>query len=145
MTKNLTPSVHDSEIKSLVQKFGSNDPRERVDAREQLSSLGDAAVDEIVKAFTDERRQVRWEAANCLRAIGSPRAIPALIKEMEESNCDVGWLASEALLATGESSLTPVLKSLTANKHHDLGHLYNHAHHIIRTFACREKYQITST
>jgi len=143
MTGNPTPTDHDSKIKSLVQKFGSEKPRERMDARQQLTSLGNAAIDEIAKAFCDQRQQVRWEAANCLRMIGSSKAIPALIKEMEDENSDVGWLAGEALLAAGESSLVPVLKSLTSNKHRDLDHLYNHAHHVIRTFACRAKYQNT--
>ncbi len=112
-----------------------------MNAREQLNSIGDASVDELVKAFADDRRQVRWEAANCLRSIRSPKAIPALVKEMEDSNSDVGWLASEALLATGNSSLIPVLTSLTSNQHRELGYLYNHAHHIVRMFACREEYQ----
>jgi HEAT repeat protein len=140
MTEKPNPTTDSSRVESLVQKLGSSDPLERMNAREQLCSLGDLAVDGIVKALGDASRQVRWEAANCLRAIGGSKAIPALIQEMEESNTDVGWLASEALVAIGEESLIPVLKSLTSKQHQDLAHLYNHAHHIIRTFACNEKY-----
>jgi HEAT repeat protein len=129
-------------VKALVQEFGSLDPAQRMKARDELVALDDLAVDELANAFQDDRRQVRWEAANCLRMIGSVKAIPALILQIEDDDSDVGWLAAEALIAAGEKSLIPLLESLTSNKHADLGLLYNHAHHVIRSFASSEKYQL---
>lgn len=117
--------------------------RERMEARTELIAVGEAVVDEIVEAFGSEQQQTRWEAANCLRKIGSPRAIPALVAEIEEADTDVGWLAAEGLIAIGEKSLIPVLTSLTSTKHAEIDHFYQNAHHIIRTFACSKKYHLS--
>ena len=139
-TKSEIDSERDPQIRKLVDQLGSNDPRERMEARNELVAIGDAAVDEIVESFGSGQQQTRWEAAHCLRKIGSERAIPALVTEIEEANTDVGWLAAEGLIAIGEKSLVPVLTSLTSTKHSEIDHFYQHAHHIIRTFACYEKY-----
>ncbi len=92
-TKSDIDSERDPQIRKLVDQLGSNDPRERMEARNELVAIGDAAVDEIVESFGSGQQQTRWEAAHCLRKIGSERAIPALVTEIEEANTDVGWLA----------------------------------------------------
>lgn len=135
-------SQRDPQIQKLVERLSSCDPRERMEARTELVAFGDAAVDEIVGAFASDRPQTRWEAAYCLRKIGNERAIPALITEIEEANTDVGWLAAEGLIAIGEKSLVPVLASLTSTDHPEIDHFYQHAHHIIRTFACYRKFHL---
>jgi hypothetical protein len=141
-TKSDVDSKRDPQIQKLVDQLGSSDPRERMESRTELVAIGEPAVDEIVEAFGSDRQQTRWEAANCLRRIGSERAIPALVTEIEEANTDVGWLAAEGLIAIGEKSLIPVLTSLTSTDHPEIDHFYQHAHHIIRTFACYKKYHI---
>ena len=135
-------SKRDMQIQELVDQLASNDPGERLKARSKLIAMGEVAVDQIVEAFGSDQQPLRWEAANCLRKIGSPQAIPALIVEIEEADADVGWLAAEGLVAIGEKSLIPVLASLTSTHHKEIGQYYQNARHIIRTFACNEKYHL---
>ena len=141
-TKGPVHSNRDPQIEKLVDQLGSSNPSERMEARNELINIGDDAVEQVIAAFESNQQQVRWEAAYCLRKIGSPRAIPALVAEIEEADTDVGWLAAEGLVAVGEKSLIPVLKSLTSTMHGDIDHFYQHAHHIIRTFACHRKYHM---
>jgi len=112
MSKQITASnTLDAHMKALE----SPDGMLRQSAREGLVALGGKAVTSLVLALGNAKeKQVRWEAAKALGAMGEVRAIPALVLALEDSDSDVIWLAAEALSAFGREAWPALLAALIA-------------------------------
>lgn len=120
----------DSEaINYLIKQLGSNDGKTREKARLKLVDIGKEATQPLIKALSDKRNQVRWEAAKALGGIPDPGAIPPLVKALEDEVFDVRWLAAEALIANGLESVGSLLEALVTGA----GSLFlrESAHHVI--------------
>ncbi len=101
--------ILDGHMKALE----SDDGMLRQSAREALVAMGGKAVGPLARALGNAKsKQVRWEAAKALGAIGNTNAIPALVRALEDSDSDVTWLAAEALSAFGQEAWPALLKAL---------------------------------
>ena len=98
-------------------------------ARRSLVSMGEAAVEHLVSALHDKRRQVRWEAAKALSQIASPSSTQALVDTLEDEEFDLRWLAAEGLARIGPTSIVPLLKALL--KRPESQWLREGAHHVL--------------
>lgn len=101
-----------ADIASLMAALRSGDAVVRENARETLVAMGKPAVAALIKALGDRDRQVRWEAAKALGAIGDPNASPALLTALGDERLGVRWLAAEGLIVLGGQVLEPLLKAL---------------------------------
>jgi len=110
MSKQISAS---NALEAYMKALESEDGMLRQSAREGLIALGGAAVTSLALALGNAKeKQVRWEAAKALGAMGEPRAIPALVLALEDSDSDVIWLAAEALSAFGKEAWPALLKAL---------------------------------
>jgi HEAT repeat protein len=117
-------------IDSLVEDFTCDDVIKCQIARRELVSIGNKAVPHLIRALSDKRHWVRWEAAKALGQIGDKAATEALVKALEDSEFDVHWLAAEALINIGKDSLGPLLMALA--DHGDKSLLLRQgAHHVL--------------
>lgn len=117
-------------VTTLVKILGHKDGTLRQYARQSLVALGRPAVRPLVKALTDRREQVRWEATKTLADIADPAAAPALVALLEDKNFGIRWLAAEALVAIGREALVPLLQAL--KRRADSVWLREGAHFILR-------------
>jgi HEAT repeats len=130
--QNLT--MHTEGIASLVNRLGDDDGLLRRKARETLVNLDGSAVPSLIIALSNPSRDVRWEAAKALGAIGDPSAAPALVEALEDERFGVRWLAAEALIALGaEATLPPLMHALSESA--DSVWLRHGGHHVLRTLA----------
>jgi HEAT repeat protein len=112
----------------LVGDLSSEDGMTREHARERLVGMGPQATASLVPLLTDERTQVRWEAAKALSEIADPASVPALVETLEDEEDDVSWLAAEGLAAIGKPSIVPLLRALVDGEATFL--LRRGAHHV---------------
>ena len=66
-------------------------------------------VERLIGELQDENEDVRWNAVEALRQIGSLDAVPALIQVLQDQNEDVRWNATKAL---GEIGTPEALKAV---------------------------------
>ncbi|HRX85887.1 MAG TPA: HEAT repeat domain-containing protein [Phycisphaerae bacterium] len=114
---------------SLVHELVSPGERIRRNARESLVQLGSPAVDPLLEALRDDRKQMRWEAAKALCDIASPRSAGALVDALEDEDGDVRWVAAEALIAMRKNAIKPLLHALQERK--NTPELREGAHHVL--------------
>jgi HEAT repeat protein len=117
-------------INSLVEDFTCDDVIKCQTARRELVNMGNEAVPLLVKALSDKRHWVRWEAAKALGQIGDKAATEALVKALEDKEFDVRWLAAEALVNIGKDSLKPLLMALADHGDKSIW-LRRGAHHVL--------------
>ena len=77
-----------------------------------LNLLPDDAVDPLIDALSNRKKQIRLNAATLLGAIGDPKAIPALIDTLRDNNKLVRREASTALSRMGEPAVEPLIETL---------------------------------
>jgi hypothetical protein len=101
-----------ADLPALIAALASPDGVERERARGALVALGEPAVAPLVRALSDQDRQVRWEAANALACLRAPSAADALVAALGDERIGVRWLAAEGLIALGHHALEPIFKAL---------------------------------
>jgi len=116
-------------IKSLIADLASEDGVLRVKARRHLVAYKARSVAPLIKALSNKRDYVRWEAAKALSQIGSPASIQALLRALEDNMFDVRWLAAEGLIRIGPKAVVPLLEELV--KHSDSYWLREGIHHVL--------------
>ncbi len=109
----LQPLVSRS-VESLISSLASKDGAIRQNARAVLVSLGQIAVQSLIRLLESTDSQVRWEAAKGLGEIGGEEAERALVKKLDDNNRDVRWVATAGLMGAGERVLEPLLQELIA-------------------------------
>jgi len=89
----------ETDIEPLLKLLSSKDGMIRQKARRSLVAKGYLAVPSLNRLLGNPKvgKQVHWEAAKALGAIGDPKAIPSLVQALEDKDADVAWLAAEAL------------------------------------------------
>ncbi len=112
----------------LIRRLGAAKTLDRIEARQALVRMGNAATPALIAALSDTDEIVRWEAAKALGDIADPAAIEALINALEDE-IDVRWLAGEALIRQGRSCLVPLLRALCS--HSPSLELLQGAHHVL--------------
>ncbi len=110
MSKQVSTS---NALEAYMKALESQDGMLRQSAREGLVALGGKAVGPLARALGNaKQKQVRWEAAKALGALGEASAIPALVRALEDSDSDVIWLAAEGLSAFGKEVWPALLKAV---------------------------------
>ena len=120
-------------LSSLMSKLGNKDGLKRERARLALVFIGQPAVVSLVKALSDHRKDVRWEAAKALGDIADPAAAPAMVAALQDRVFDIRWLAAEGLIAMGREAIVPLVKALIENSNSVW--LREGAHHILHDLA----------
>jgi HEAT repeat protein len=132
-SKQSTPAPGENaaakKIRKLITDLNSQDGLVRVKARKSLVEIGGPAVPMLVKALSNKKQWVRWEAAKTLGQIGDSRATTALIKALDDKLFDVRWLAAEGLDSIGHEAIIPLLQAL--EKHPDSLWLREGVHHVL--------------
>jgi HEAT repeat protein len=80
-----------------------------------LSEIGKPAVEALIAALNDKRREVRYLAVLTLGKIGDSRAVEALIATLKDPDIDypkVGKEAAAVLRKFGEASVKPLIAAL---------------------------------
>lgn len=116
-------------ISSLIDDLTCDDVPACQKARRALVDIGKPAIGPLIKALSDRREWVRWEATKALGQIGDPVATQVLVGALQDKLFDVRWLAAEGLIALGRTVLVPLLQALT--EHPDSLRLRQGAHHIL--------------
>ena len=116
-------------IKSLIVDLASKDGIVRIKARRELVAYKKRSVAPLVRALSNEKDWVRWEAAKALSQIGSSESIKALLVALEDNMFDVRWLAAEGLIRIGRKTVVPSLKVLI--RHPDSYWLREGIHHVL--------------
>ena len=88
-------AASDRSIDSLVDGLGSHSGREREKCRTTLEKMGEPALDPLIKALSDHRKMVRWEAAKALKQFRNPRVVPALLDALVDKAFGVRWLQAK--------------------------------------------------
>ena len=111
-------------IKSLIDDLGSRDRLVLQKAHDSLTGMGESTVTALVKALSDRRERVRWEAGKVLDGIrvswtkhADTETIEALTGDLGTADGLVRVRARQALVAIGGRSvacLTDALKSKKA-------------------------------
>ncbi len=109
------PRVSQATINLLIADLASEDGIVRVKSRQQLVAFKKCSVAPLIKALSDTRDQVRWEAAKALSQIGNYKAIQALLKSLMDEIFEVRWLAAAGLIRIGRRAIVPLLRKLVNN------------------------------
>lgn len=111
----LSSGAYASDVGSLIESIGQNSvftiPQTAMEMN-QLISLGEPAVDEIVEKLNNPKTpiQQQWNLTFVLGKIGSSKAIPGLINNLKTTDND--WQRGEvysALLEIGEQSINSLI------------------------------------
>jgi HEAT repeat protein len=114
-----------------MDSLESKDGMIRKTAREALVASGRRAVSSLDEALRNSgSKQLRWEAAKALGAIGDARSITPLVNALGDRDPDVAWLAAEALAKFGKRAWPPLMQALMNNTK-DPVRLRQGAHHVL--------------
>ena len=120
----------ENNIDSLIADLTCDDVIKCQIARRNLVNIGHRAVEPLIRALSDKKHWVRWEAAKALGQIGDEAAAKALVEALEDNEFDVRWLAAEALINIGQYSLEPLLTALADHGDKSIS-LRRGAHHVL--------------
>ena len=100
----------DATIQELVELLADPSAEERKEAREELLSLGAAAVPLLILATESDSALLRWEAVNLLGALGDLRATDAvLLVAMTDFDVHARWRANWAITNLDDGTVVPRL------------------------------------
>jgi HEAT repeat protein len=108
-------------LADLIAALGSDEGPKRKRARETLTLLGEAAVEQLRGQLSSSDKRIRWEAARTLAAMVDPASVQALVDLLDDPYSEVRWLAASGLISLGPRSVAPVLESLVRDPE-SLGH-----------------------
>ena len=99
-------------IDELIELLNDKDEFVVEDAVGELELRADEAVDPLIDALSNRKKQIRLNAATLLGAINDPKAIPALIDTLHDNNKLVRREASTAISRMGEPAVDPLIETL---------------------------------
>jgi HEAT repeat protein len=118
-----------TDIDSLIDELNCDQMMKCQEARLKLVAMGSLAVPALVRALSNRKQWVRWEAAKALSQIGDPASLQALVKALDDKEFDIRWIAAEGLVGMGRDALVPLLKALINNP--DSLWLRDSVHHVL--------------
>ena len=99
-------------IDELIELLNDKDDFVVEDAIGALELKGDEAVDPLISALSNRKKNIRLHAANLLGAIGDEKAIKPLILTLSDNNKLVRREASTALSRMGPAAVDPLIEVL---------------------------------
>jgi len=133
--KHSVPTL--AELDQLIERLYDQDDVVRLEARDRVVRLGEAAVEPLVKMLDEPEPRPRWEAIKSLEELASPRSIPALIKALDDEIPGIRYMAAHGLVAIGPEALPPLLMRLVESPH--AGWLREGAHHVLYYYASHDE------
>ena len=109
---DVVAQAHSSELlaQELVERLADPSAEERKRAREELLSLGAAAVPPLILATESVSALLRWEAVNLLGTIGDLRATNAVLRvAMTDPDVHARWRANWAITNLDDGTVVPRL------------------------------------
>lgn len=119
----------EQEIKKHLLELEADDLHVRETARWQLTSIGLAAVPDLVHQLKTDRESCRREAAHLLGEIQAPSAAKDLVDALLDESIGVEWAAAEALIKYGPAAVMPLLEGIT--HHFDSERFRRGAFHVL--------------
>ena len=89
--------------------FGDDDLVIREAAVNAVVHVGDAAIDPLIEALTDDEWAIREQSASALGKLKSPRAVAPLVKALTDKDGGVRTAAVWALEKIGDPEAVPAL------------------------------------
>jgi len=77
-------------------------------------------VERVVRDLQDENEDVRWNAVEVLRQMGSLDTVTVLMEALKDENEDVRWNAVEALKEIGALDAVPALIQVLKDQNEDV-------------------------
>jgi HEAT repeat protein len=105
------------DISGLIKVLQSNDFAVRVQAANELGSLGAAAIDALIRALKKRDKHLRLGIIGALTVIRDPNSVDALIETLKDHSSEVRWETTIALGEIGDARATGPL--VNALKDHD--------------------------
>lgn len=139
MMKEIEEHEIEKEISSLVEKFYSENGKERKEAREELVKIGRPAIDYLEELEHSDEQIVRWEAIKTLSEIADPIATPIFVNALEDDDSEIRWLAAEGIINIGQPALEELFVALINNP--DSMELRKGAHHVLRKLIEQNRYK----
>jgi HEAT repeat protein len=99
-------------IRSMIQELGSEDAALRHRTMAALVTIGEPAVDPLIRALRNPCDLVRACAVRTLAQIGDERAVPELVQRFDESKFPILQAVYEALEAFGARAIPALTASL---------------------------------
>lgn len=128
--------VDANSVDSLIEALRGKDGLARQKARNALVTIGEPALDALVKAFEDKSDIMHWEVAKALSQIGSAKAAETLIQALEDKEFSIRWIGAEGLIHVGKDGVMELLKALTERA--DSVWLREGAHHVFHDLIHRK-------
>ena len=99
-------------IDELIEALNDKDDFVVEDAIGELETRGDEALDPLIDALSNRKKNIRLHAATLLGAINDEKAIPYLIDTLKDNNKLVRREASTALSRMGDAAVDPLIEVL---------------------------------
>lgn len=99
-------------INELIELLNDKDDFVVEDAMGQLELKGSDALDPLIDALSNRKKNIRMHSATLLGAIGDAKAIDPLIETLKDNNKLVRREASTALSRMGEPAVEPLIATL---------------------------------
>ena len=97
-------------VQGLVERLADPSAEERREAREELLTLGAAAVPPLILATESVSALLRWESVNLLGTLGDLRATNAVLRvAMTDSDVHARWRANWAITNLEDGTVIPQL------------------------------------
>ena len=80
---------------------------------DEISNIGNSAIEPLIQALKDEDRDVRERSACILGEMGNVRAVEPLIQTLKDEHQDVLIATAEALKKIGKPAVEPLIQALT--------------------------------
>jgi hypothetical protein len=105
------------DVRGLIQHLDHNNDDLQWRAADALGSLGEIALDPLLKILSYHKMHVRIGAIEALSEIKSPRSVDPIIKTlMTDEDHEVRWVAALALGEIGDARAIPSLLSSLRDK-----------------------------
>jgi HEAT repeat protein len=106
---------NNDKIQNLITQLNEFDGWKRLRARRELIWCRQDSVPFLIKALSDPRDRVRWEATKAMVEIRDPSAAGALVKNLNCDSTDIRWASAEALIELKRAAIQPLLAELVEN------------------------------
>ncbi len=136
---DLNPAEFADEIVVIMRGLVGESTQRRRDARKQLIEMGPVVLPQVSRMLKSGHQQLRWEAAQILKVMGSEEAIPMLLLLLSDQEDDIRWIAAQGLIEIGRAAMVPLLGKLV--EHAADPDIRQGAHHVlVRLLTIRERH-----
>ena len=103
-------------LRKYIDKLGSKNGLQRLQARSAMIALGEPAIDIFAELVIHPEWIVRREAVKALAQMKNTVTAPILLYALEDEYASIRWVAAEGLIALGREGLIVLLKRLSSKK-----------------------------